>query len=46
MAPQLLAQHWIDGQWIDAQARVENINPTVAKRNRALRNDRYSWSRH
>jgi hypothetical protein len=46
MASQLLARPWIDGHWIDAHARVESINPAVAKRNRALRNDRCVRSRH
>jgi betaine-aldehyde dehydrogenase len=31
MAPQLLARHWIDGEWIETQERVESINPATGE---------------
>jgi betaine-aldehyde dehydrogenase len=31
MASQLLARHWIDGEWVDARDRVESINPATGE---------------
>jgi betaine-aldehyde dehydrogenase len=27
MASQLVARHWIDGEWVDSQQRAQSINP-------------------
>jgi betaine-aldehyde dehydrogenase len=31
MVSQLRARHWIDGEWVDAQGRVESINPATGE---------------
>ena len=31
LASQLLARHWIDGEWDDARDRVESINPATGE---------------
>jgi betaine-aldehyde dehydrogenase len=31
MASLLKARHWIDGAWVDAQERVESVNPATGE---------------
>ena len=31
MASQLVARHWIDGEWVDARDRAESINPATGE---------------